>query len=1109
MLVLAVCFCAALFATAQDKPAQNSPAPPVTSITTKPPDVSKEALVWDKLITNVRMNADGTGTRETIARVRILADSGVKEMAVLTFTYTASNQQVEIGYVRVIKPDGSVVITPDYNALDMPADVTRAAPMYSDIHQKHVAVKGLGVGDTLEYQITLRTLKPEVPGQFWLEYSFQKDLIALDEQLDLDLPADKAVTVASADLRPTVTSAGGRKLYHWASSNLARPDPDAPPKSVKRWKPSVQITTFTNWEQVGAWYNSLQRDSLIVTPAIQAKADALTKGLTSNDDKLRAIFNDVALHIHYVGLEFGIGRYQPHPADDVLSNEYGDCKDKHTLLAALLKAAGIEAWPVLISAASRELDPATPSPAQFNHVITLVPLNGKLLWMDSTEEVAPVGLLMDGLRDKQALAIPDGKPAYLEKTPEDSPSPRSIHIEVNGKLSNKGLFTGRIDQSTDGDVGMVFRSGFRQVPQSQWKELLQRIAQAQNCGGEVSNPQVSDVEQIAKPFEFSFDYTREKYYQWDDHVTSHWISPPLPQMGGELPPGVKEKKPADDPDLGSTGETAYHATMELPTGWSMVPPQSSDLKEDWLEYHAKYSFKNGIFTADRVLLVKKTKVPIEQWEKYLAFRRGVFEDWNRQTLISPLGQAIAQNWQRKINEITPLEGARTNESQIVFRFVSDSAVTQPLRDALAILVEATWASTADLAKAVDLSRQGVDAIEAKTLQLSPDDADSLDWTQLLAHAWSARGWAALEVKDLPTAENYLRAAWQLSQDQMIGYQLGRLLEAKGDKAAAMHIFELASVSTAGMNDLVDRLLYSNYKVGDQIAASYQKLAGKPLTATALNHDQYNGSLSAELDKENEIKGFTQAGKLNGVAFFVLAYEPERPVKVYLLQGDKEFASMESTLLAHDFPVSIPNGSKARLLRAVRLICSSYGGGCDAYLLLPSAIHIPPKGITPPNASQGTKVVPIDQTPETQKKIGTVERVRFFESGFDAPPLSERHYATRFDFERTHYINYELDLAHPFLQNAVEFALKSVWYGPDGKQVHESKQKALIRPEWKTSSHCHGYGSSKGGTFIPGTYRVELSVDGKKIAEGSFEVYADSSKSPQQTRDVDSSSIPTR
>src|ERR1700744_4604515 len=99
-------------------------------------------------------------------------------------------------------------------------------------------------------------------------------------------------------------------------------------------------------------------------PPSRRKQTTLTKGLTTDEDKVHAIFNDVALHVHYVGLDFGIGRYQPHPADDVLSNEYGDCKDKHTLLVSLFKAAGIEAWPALISS-SRELDSDTPSPAQF------------------------------------------------------------------------------------------------------------------------------------------------------------------------------------------------------------------------------------------------------------------------------------------------------------------------------------------------------------------------------------------------------------------------------------------------------------------------------------------------------------------------------------------------------------------------------------------------------------------------------------------------------------------------------------------------------------------------------------------------------------------------
>ena len=52
--------------------------------------------------------------------------------------------------------------------------------------------------------------------------------------------------------------------------------------------------------------------------------------------------------MRYIGVAFGIGRYQPHSAETVLDNQYGDCKDKHTLLAAMLKAAGYEAWPALI-----------------------------------------------------------------------------------------------------------------------------------------------------------------------------------------------------------------------------------------------------------------------------------------------------------------------------------------------------------------------------------------------------------------------------------------------------------------------------------------------------------------------------------------------------------------------------------------------------------------------------------------------------------------------------------------------------------------------------------------------------------------------------------------
>jgi transglutaminase-like putative cysteine protease len=947
-LVLAMSVCAASIAKAQGKnspQAQTSPAqaqtkqagqPAATATAAKAPDLSKEAIVFDRLYTRIREEADGTGTRETTARIRILAEPGVKQMAVLAFTYTASNQQIDVGYVRVIKPDGTVVVTPAYNIQDLPADVTREAPMYSDIHQKHVAVKGLGVGDTLEYDLTLRTLKPDVAGQFWLEYTFEKDLVILDEELDLDVPADKAVTVASTDVQPTINTTDGRKLYHWTSSNLARPDPDAPPKSKKHWKLSVQVTTFTGWQQVGEWYAALEKDALAVTPAIQAHADSLTKGLTTDEEKVRAILNDVALHIHYVGLDFGIGRYQPHAADDVLSNEYGDCKDKHTLLATLLKAEGIESWPVLIST-NRPLDPDIPSPAQFDHVITQVSVGGKPVWMDSTAEVAPMGVLFATLRDKQALAIPSDKPAYLERTPADLPFAQLTKVEVTGKLSNEGEFTAHFTESFIGDGGMLIRTAFRSVPQSQWKPVLQVMANATGFAGEVSNPDVSAIEQVNQPIRLSFDYTREKYGEWDNKQ----ISPPMPPVGIELAPGVKSTKPADDIDLGSPGEVDLTSSVQLPAGWKLNPPPGTDVSEDWAEYHSKYGFTDGKFTAERRLVVKKDKVPLDQWDKYLAFRRAIFNDATRMmTLQDPAFQRQMQS----AVEASFAPGWFGRGAQAQFsaenREKVDAAFDN-LRTASRILESSSPISAEDLATALKSARSAVDDLEADSLELSPDDPHSLYWAELLGYGWSTLGWAAFESKDLDTAQNYLPMAWRLCHDRLSGYQLGRLLEARNSKVAALHQFELAHVTTA--SNPLSGLLLSDYRVDDLIATSYKEAAGRKLTATSLNHGAYNGSLAAELDKDLQVKQFVRTTKLTGSGIYAVVFESGKPVKVNMLQGDKGFEAMTPLIQARTFPTQLPKGSKAKLLREARVVCSPWAG-CDLYLVLPTSIELPSRPV---------------------------------------------------------------------------------------------------------------------------------------------------------------------
>ncbi len=109
--------------------------------------------------------------------------------------------------------------------------------------------------------------------------------------------------------------------------------------------------------------------------AVKAKAAELVQGKTDDMEKVKALYDYVSRNIRYVSLSFGLGRIQPHAASEVLANGYGDCKDKNTLLAALLQSQGIESSSVLIGV-ERKLDPDVPSPSQFDHVITRVPVGG-------------------------------------------------------------------------------------------------------------------------------------------------------------------------------------------------------------------------------------------------------------------------------------------------------------------------------------------------------------------------------------------------------------------------------------------------------------------------------------------------------------------------------------------------------------------------------------------------------------------------------------------------------------------------------------------------------------------------------------------------------------
>src|SRR6202521_4813799 len=366
---------------------------------------SEEAAIFERILNRVHFENDGREVSETDAVIRIQSQAGVEEFGQLVFGYSSATEKLEVGYVRVRKPDGQVVVTPESTAQDFAPDVLKEAPMYSDYRQRHISVAALQPGDTLEYRTVIRVLTPLAAGNFWYEYTFPKGVVVNEDRLEIDIPKSREVKLKTPTRKLEIQETGDRRIYTWVVKDI-KPErgEDRDKDDDEETGPDVQLTTFTDWKQVAQWYAKLQGERMTVDDSVRKKAQEITKGADTSTEKARLLYDFVARNVRYVSISLGVGRYQPHAASDVLQNGYGDCKDKHTLFSALLRAEGIQSYPVMIHS-TRKLDVDVPSPAQFDHVITAARLGTGtgLTWLDTTPEVTPFGLILYPLRTQQHI----------------------------------------------------------------------------------------------------------------------------------------------------------------------------------------------------------------------------------------------------------------------------------------------------------------------------------------------------------------------------------------------------------------------------------------------------------------------------------------------------------------------------------------------------------------------------------------------------------------------------------------------------------------------------------------------------------------------------------
>src|SRR5581483_9204426 len=580
-------------------------------------DTSQEAFVFEHLKESVRFDNDGSGVRETTAVIRIQSQAGVQAFGQLVFGYSTANEDLKIDYVRVRAADGQVVETAASSNQDFAPEVLHEAPMYSDFRERHVSVVGIRPGVVLEYH-TVTNVKPLAAGEFWYEYDFPDDYVLLDGSLQISIPKSRDVKLKSPDHKFETQETADRRVYSWTVKNFV---PDR--KKKKDEEPDdtldVQLSTFTDWQQIATWYAKLQSARAVPDDAIKKKADDLTRGAATQEEKARRLYDFVAQNIRYVSLSFGVGRFQPHAAADVLSNSYGDCKDKHTLLQAMLAAEGIQSYPVMIHS-QRKLDPDVPSPAQFDHVITLAKVGGKMTWLDATAEVAPYGLIAYQLRNKQAVVASTDSSGGLQRTPADAQVKNTTKLNVNAKFSEFGALDATVDLTASGDSGWPLRGILRRVAQTDWPRAFEFVSRSLGLQGDVSEVKAEALEDTTKPFHVTYHLHKSDYFKVPNSGINFQLLPPI--SIGRVP--KPSKKRASEPlDVGPAGESVYQVRVEFPRNFTLHTASDVSLTRDYGEYSTSYKLSKNVWEAERRMVLKVNELP--------AFRRADYESFHNVT----------------------------------------------------------------------------------------------------------------------------------------------------------------------------------------------------------------------------------------------------------------------------------------------------------------------------------------------------------------------------------------------------------------------------------------------------------------------------------------------
>ncbi|MGB9464801.1 MAG: DUF3857 and transglutaminase domain-containing protein [Candidatus Acidiferrum sp.] len=547
----------------------------------------------------------------------------------------------------------------DKDALETALFGVQNGELMTDLKTKVLTIPAADPGSIIGYEIE-QEVRPYVMQDVW---AFQRAETPVREaHYTLQLPAGweyKAVWLNYSKAEP---SAAGSNQWQWIVKDVEgiRPEYDMPPREgvagqmiVSLFPPGgSQNKGFENWTDMGRWEDGLEQGRREASAEIKQKVVELTAGKAAQLEKMRALAQFVQRDIRYVAIQLGIGGWQPHPAPQIFTHKYGDCKDKATILSTMLKEIGVTSYYVSVNTERGTVTPATPATRWFNHEILAIRLPdgmedsslmavlphaklGRLLIFDPTDDMTPLGQLRGALQANYALLVsPEG--GELVELPKLPALLNGVQRTAKLTLNPTGTLSGDVREVRVGDRAAAQRAALRSVTKDadRIKPVESLLANSLTTYY-LTKASVTNLNMTDQPFIFDYSLVAQNYAK-----TAGNLLLVRPRVLGNKSSGLLETKEPRKYPVEFEGPSRDTDTFEitLPQGYEvddLPPPIHAEYS--FASYESKTETTGNVLRYTRTFEVKETSVPLSKVEDLKKLYRIIAGDERNTAVLKPAG----------------------------------------------------------------------------------------------------------------------------------------------------------------------------------------------------------------------------------------------------------------------------------------------------------------------------------------------------------------------------------------------------------------------------------------------------------------------------------------